>query len=184
VVRIAADDDRSGGTAGPGPPSQDGRTRGRRAEQAGMNPGPRRRRAQTRQAEVADTITRFSGSFTFIKIHIVWFTLWIVLNLIPATTFDHYPFGLLTLIVSLEAIFLSTFVLISQNRSDERDVEREEDDLRVSVLTGVWAEQIGDKLGVSRDDVERLARDRLRQHHDIGDPDAAVPSSGRGPAAR
>jgi uncharacterized membrane protein len=131
-----------------------------------MSVSPRRRHAQSREARVADAITRFSGSFLFIQIHIVWFAAWIVLNLIPAIRFDRFPFGLLTLIVSLEAIFLSTFVLISQNRGAERDAEREEDDLRVSVLTGVWAEKIGEKLGVNSDEVEQTARERLHDNHD------------------
>jgi uncharacterized membrane protein len=70
---------------------------------------------------------------------------------------SRHPFSqilirLLTPVVSLEAIFLSTFVLISQSRGAQRDMEREENDLRVSVLTGVWAEQIGDKLGVRREE--------------------------------
>ena len=132
-----------------------------------MSVSPRRRHIRDRQARFADTITRFSGSFLFIQIHIVWFAVWIVLNLIPTTRFDGFPFGLLTLIVSLEAIFLSTFVLISQNRGAQRDAEREEDDLRVSVLTGVWAERIGDKLGVHRDEVEQEARKRLHDDHDL-----------------
>jgi len=50
----------------------------------------------------------------FIYVHIIWFTLWITLRV------ESYPFGLLTMIVSLEAIFLSTFVMISQNRADEK----------------------------------------------------------------
>jgi uncharacterized membrane protein len=117
-----------------------------------------------RQAQVADAITRFSGSFLFIQLHVVWFAAWIVLNLIPATRFDGFPFGLLTLIVSLEAIFLSTFVLMSQNRAAQRDEERERDDLRVSVLTMVWAEEIGAKLGLVEDEVMRKARERLAEH--------------------
>jgi uncharacterized membrane protein len=63
---------------------------------------------------VADGITEFAGSMRFVYIHIVWFTLWIALGV------EEYPYGLLTMIVSLEAIFLSTFVLISQNRADTR----------------------------------------------------------------
>lgn len=139
-----------------------GRERGR------MSVSPHRRHIRNRQARLADAITRFSGSFLFIQIHIVWFAAWIVVNVIPGTRFDGFPFGLLTLIVSLEAIFLSTFVLISQNRAAQRDAEREEDDLRVSVLTGVWAEKIGDKLGVHRDEVEQAAQERLRDYHDLG----------------
>jgi uncharacterized membrane protein len=63
---------------------------------------------------VADRITRFAGSMDFVYVHIVWFVVWIS---IPV---EEYPFGLLTMIVSLESIFLSTFILISQNRADER----------------------------------------------------------------
>ena len=55
----------------------------------------------------------------FVGLHVAWFTVWIGLNLL-GPDFDPYPFGLLTMIVSLEAIFLSTFVLISQNRVEER----------------------------------------------------------------
>ena len=71
-------------------------------------------RAREVQNRVADRITAFSGSMTFVYIHILWFGLWIGLGA------EKYPFGLLTMIVSLEAIFLSTFVMISQNRADAR----------------------------------------------------------------
>ena len=54
---------------------------------------------------------------TFVYLHIIWFTAWIALGV------EHYPYGLLTMIVSLEAIFLSTFVMISQNRADEKRAE-------------------------------------------------------------
>jgi uncharacterized membrane protein len=63
---------------------------------------------------IADQITRFAGSMRFVYIHIFWFAAWIGFRVEP------YPFGLLTMIVSLEAIFLSTFVMISQNRADEK----------------------------------------------------------------
>src|SRR6478609_5931062 len=71
-------------------------------------------RSKRRENRVADQITRFSGSMKFVYIHAIWFGLWIGLGV------EEYPFGLLTMIVSLEAIFLSTFVMISQNRADER----------------------------------------------------------------
>jgi uncharacterized membrane protein len=71
-------------------------------------------RAESVQNRVADKITRFAGSMTFVYVHIVWFAAWIGFHV------ERYPFGLLTMIVSLEAIFLSTFVMISQNRADER----------------------------------------------------------------
>src|ERR687887_1128514 len=65
------------------------------------------------QDRIADAITKFSGSMPFIYIHVVWFALWIGFRV------EKFPFGLLTMLVSLEAIFLSTFVLISSNRQDE-----------------------------------------------------------------
>jgi uncharacterized membrane protein len=71
-------------------------------------------RAADVQNRVADKITAFAGSMTFVYIHVVWFGLWIGLGV------EGYPFGLLTMIVSLEAIFLSTFVMISQNRADAK----------------------------------------------------------------
>lgn len=71
-------------------------------------------RAESVENRVADAITRFAGSMRFVYVHIIWFTAWIVFRL------EDYPFGLLTMIVSLEAIFLSTFVMISQNRADDK----------------------------------------------------------------
>ena len=71
-------------------------------------------RAQNVQSRIADGITAFAGSMAFVYVHIIWFALWISIPL------EKYPFGLLTMIVSLEAIFLSTFVMISQNRADAR----------------------------------------------------------------
>ena len=73
-----------------------------------------RERAANVQNRIADRITIFAGSMAFVYIHIVWFGAWIGFGV------EHYPYGLLTMIVSLEAIFLSTFVMISQNRADER----------------------------------------------------------------
>ena len=73
-------------------------------------------RAARLQHRLADGITAFAGSMWFVYLHVVWFFLW--LNLEPFK--DAFPYGLLTMIVSLEAIFLSTFVMISQNRADEK----------------------------------------------------------------
>jgi uncharacterized membrane protein len=71
-------------------------------------------RATVSQNRVADAITTFAGSMLFVYIHIAWFGCWIGFGV------ESYPYGLLTMIVSLEAIFLSTFVMISQNRADAR----------------------------------------------------------------
>ena len=72
------------------------------------------KRAEHAQNRIADRITGFAGSMAFVYIHIIWFGAWIVFGV------EKYPFGLLTMIVSLEAIFLSTFVMISQNRADAK----------------------------------------------------------------
>jgi uncharacterized membrane protein len=72
------------------------------------------KRASEVQNRIADKITTFAGSMAFVYIHIIWFGCWIGFGV------EDYPFGLLTMIVSLEAIFLSTFVMISQNRADAK----------------------------------------------------------------
>jgi uncharacterized membrane protein len=71
-------------------------------------------RAASIQNRIADVITRFAGSMAFVYFHIIWFAVWIIFGI------EGYPYGLLTMIVSLEAIFLSTFVMISQNRADAK----------------------------------------------------------------
>jgi uncharacterized membrane protein len=94
---------------------------------------------RTLQDRLAAAMTAFSGSMAFVYIHAVWFGLWFLLNMgilrIPyVTQFDPYPFGLLTLVVSLEAIFLSTFVLIAQNNLSALSERRAELDLHVNLL--------------------------------------------------
>src|ERR1700675_265170 len=73
-----------------------------------------RERALSVQNRIADHITAFSGSMRFVYLHAIWFACWIGFGV------EKYPYGLLTMIVSLEAIFLSTFVMISQNRADAK----------------------------------------------------------------
>jgi uncharacterized membrane protein len=84
---------------------------------------------------VADWISWFSGSMWFLAINAVWFIVWIAVNTLPLgmPQFDPYPFGLLTMIVSLEAIFLSCFVLISQNRQAEKDRVRSDIEYDVNI---------------------------------------------------
>ena len=72
------------------------------------------KRAESVQNRIADRITDFAGSMRFVYLHILWFGSWIAFGV------ESYPYGLLTMIVSLEAIFLSTFVMISQNRADAK----------------------------------------------------------------
>ena len=75
-----------------------------------------RERSKRLEDRFADHVTAFAGSMRFVYIHAAWFALWIALGV------EAFPFGLLTMIVSLEAIFLSTFVMISQNRADEKRI--------------------------------------------------------------
>lgn len=89
---------------------------------------------------VADWLAWFSGSIMFLVIHAVWFTIWVSLNtlILPVDAegkrgFDPFPFGLLTMIVSLEAIFLSCFVLISANRQAEKDKVRSDIEYEVNI---------------------------------------------------
>ncbi|HEX6558948.1 MAG TPA: DUF1003 domain-containing protein [Longimicrobiales bacterium] len=92
-------------------------------------------RDRTAIERVADRLTRFASSAAFLTLHVLWFAGWIVFNtgLLPIRPFDPFPFGLLTMIVSLEAIFLSIFVLMTQNRESYIAELREELALQVNL---------------------------------------------------
>jgi uncharacterized membrane protein len=93
-------------------------------------------RRKTLQEHTADAVTRLCGSMVFVYLHALWFALWISVNLgwLGIKPFDPFPFGLLTMVVSLEAIFLSTFVLISQNRMQAASDRRADLDLQINLL--------------------------------------------------
>ncbi|MFN2498945.1 MAG: DUF1003 domain-containing protein [Pyrinomonadaceae bacterium] len=84
---------------------------------------------------MADWIAWFSGSMAFLILNAGWFIIWIAINTLPlgVPAFDPFPFGLLTMIVSLEAIFLSCFVLISQNRQAQKDKVRSDIEYEVNI---------------------------------------------------
>ena len=84
---------------------------------------------------ISDWLAWFSGSMPFLISHSVWFIVWILLNtvILGARAFDPFPFGLLTMIVSLEAIFLACFVLISQNRQAQKDKVRSDIEYEVNI---------------------------------------------------
>lgn len=85
---------------------------------------------------LASRVERFAGSPRFIWIHVVWFAAWIVANtILPTWHFDPFPFTFLTLVVSLEAIFLSAFILMSQNVSAGLSERRNQLDLQINLLT-------------------------------------------------
>ena len=113
------------------------------------------------QDRVADAITSFAGSLNFVYIHTVWFGIWIAINvgLIGASLkFDKFPFGLLTMIVSLEAIFLSTFVMVSQNRQAARADIRAELDFETNLRSEIWSVHIGQALGIDPEHVEAVVQ--------------------------
>lgn len=113
----------------------------------------------------ADAITAFAGSMDFVYVHVVWFLLWITLPV------EDYPFGLLTMIVSLEAIFLSTFILITQNRTDEK---------RQAIADHQW--DLVQSRNADMDELMSTVRELLELAKDIHD--RPVGRSTAGPAAR
>jgi uncharacterized membrane protein len=94
-------------------------------------------RARTRGERLGDVVVNQSGRFWFIVLHAIWFAVWILLNTKGGSktrNFDPFPFPLLTLVVSLESIFLSLFILMSQNRSSRTADERAHLDLQINLL--------------------------------------------------
>lgn len=111
--------------------------------------------------KVADWIADFSGSLPFLFIHIAFFFFWIILNtqLFTFVNFDPFPFGLLTTIVSLEAIILSVFVLLSQNRQAERERVRSDVEYDVNLKAELQIQHLHEKLDrLNEDALARLAR--------------------------
>ena len=91
---------------------------------------------RTRTDRFAEAIANFCGSMTFVWVHVVWFGIWILINVTPRLPhIDPFPFTLLTLVVSLEAIFLSTFILISQNHDSKISERRNHLDLQINLLS-------------------------------------------------
>ena len=113
---------------------------------------------------VADWLAWFSGSILFLFLHAVWFGAWIALNTglvnVPGLSgFDPFPFGLLTMIVSLEAIFLSTFVLISQNRQVEKDKVRADIEYEVNIKAEMEVAHLHEKADhIHEEMLRRFAR--------------------------
>ena len=96
---------------------------------------------------ITDVIAEFSGSLPFLALHAAWFLVWIGLNTIPGLlAFDPFPFGLLTMCVSLEAIFLSVIVLLSQNRQSEKDRIRADVDYEVNLKAELEVSHLHEKV--------------------------------------
>ncbi|MEO7329722.1 MAG: DUF1003 domain-containing protein [Minicystis sp.] len=119
---------------------------------------------RTKVMKIADWISDFSGSLLFLFIHLGLFFVWIVLNVQPLSGtrvggFDPYPFGLLTMAVSLEAIVLSVFVLLSQNRQTERDRRRNDIEFDVNLKAEMQIAHMHQKVdGQHAEVLERLDR--------------------------
>jgi uncharacterized membrane protein len=119
---------------------------------------------RTTSERVADAIAGFVGSMQFVYLHIVWFLVWVPINMrwIPfVKAFDPYPFALLCMIVSLEGVVLSTFVLIKQNRMSQRTDNRGHLDLQVNLLSEKettkiiqMMERMSKKMGIEEDVVD------------------------------
>ncbi|MBW8793970.1 MAG: DUF1003 domain-containing protein [Streptomyces sp.] len=119
------------------------------------------------QDRIADAITAFAGTMTFVYLHALWFAVWIVCNegvFGDGAIWDPFPFGLLTMIVSLEAIFLSTFVMVSQNRQAARENVRADLDFETNVRSEVWSIHMGRALGVDPAEVERHVQELLAEN--------------------
>lgn len=109
---------------------------------------------------VSQTIAGFCGSFPFFVIHAAWFGAWILWNVIPGTShFDAFPFSLLVLVVSLEAIFLSAFILNSENTAKKHADRRSHLDLQINLLAEqentkmlLLAGRIAERLGIPAGD--------------------------------
>ncbi len=120
---------------------------------------------------VADWLAWFSGSMPFLALSVVWFVAWIVVNTydVGIRQFDPYPFGLLTMIVSLEAIFLSIFVLISQNRQAEKDRIRANIEYEVNVKAEMEVAYLHEKTDRLHEKmVEEFSKIRKTMDHQAG----------------
>jgi len=135
-------------------------------------------REKSRQDRIATGMTSFSGSMLFFYIHVAWFCIWFLLNTghLGITPFDPYPYGFLTVVVSLEAIFLATFVLISQNLMS-KEAERLTD---LGLQTGLLTEHeltrvlqmlrvIQNKIGITNDEDSDLADADLEKETKLED---------------
>jgi len=114
---------------------------------------------------IAEFVARFCGSITFVWIHAVLFTVWILWNVLPVLPhFDPYPFTFLTLCVSLEAIFLSSFILIAQNYEMRISERRNQLDLQINLLAEQentkmlqLLDRMAKKIGVYEEDDPEIA---------------------------
>ena len=109
--------------------------------------------------KMTDWIADFSGSMTFLMANVLWFSLWIYLNVSGVAPFDPYPFGFLTMVVSLEAIILSILVLLAQNRQTAKDHIRDDIEYDINVKAELEVAHLHEKLEEIKEDIlPRLQR--------------------------
>ncbi len=139
------------------------RSRGNITLPKGITPTQLSRQINSAQGKFADAINRWAGSITFVYFHVIWFGFWIATNkgllypLVPV--FDPFPYGLLTMVVSLEAIFLSTFIMISQNRQALIDTYRELQDEREQKEEDKEQEELEQDVEEISQDVDEIGKD-------------------------
>lgn len=114
---------------------------------------------------ISDAIANFVGSIPFVIVHVVIFIIWVFVNVSGAWKFDPYPFALLCMIVSLESVLLSTFVLIKQNRMSQRADQRAHLDLQINLLSEREVTKILQ--------LQRLICERLQIEQGVRDSEAA-----------
>lgn len=115
--------------------------------------------------KISEVIAAFCGSMVFVYVHIIWFAMWFLANSVfTFAQFDPFPYTFLTLVVSLEAIFLSTFILISQNHETLLTQRRNHLDLQINMLSEQentkmleLLQRIALKVGIPANDAETSA---------------------------
>lgn len=143
-----------------------------------INKNEQIRKLRSAGDRIADKVTAIAGSTSFLIINLVWFVSWVLINtgvFGEDLVFDEYPFGFLTMVVSLEAIILSVFVLISQNRQSKRSEIRSEldyitdlqADAEITTIMSIL-ERLAEKQGIAVDDLiidlNKKQRRILREH--------------------
>lgn len=122
--------------------------------------------------QIADWITWFSGSMPFLTLNAVFFAGWIFFNTVPLGIdfIDPYPYGFLTMVVSLEAIFLSCFVLISQNRQAEKDRQQNENDYLINLKAEIEVRSLHQKMDLLlQEQIETLYDTQAQQLEMLGE---------------
>src|SRR6185295_16943258 len=168
-VPRSGDGTRAGAAPGITPEARNVRTIGEYEERALASRSPGER--------LGDAAARIIGTTAFAILHLIWFGAWILLNVGIVqgfTPFDPFPFSLLTLVVSLEAIFLSLVLVISQNRITRQAERRAHLDLQINLLaeeesskTLQLLARIAERLGIEHLDVEKDEIARLAAKTDI-----------------